>query len=461
MNCEGVPMEARNPEHADLLSRWPSEPAEQDRRSVGRTKVKIFVFWLLLLAPVIALFETASYVIIKRTVPSRILLRVHGENSISRIKQSRQSVERPRIVQASAPGIQTDGSTLFHPALGWDYPPGLVYEDFAGITFSHGPGGERRCLTDYDTTLISTYGDSFTYCAEVGDSDTWQTTLGKKLHTNVLNYGVSGYGTDQAFLKYELNQGPPTKIVILGVLPENVNRVVNIYRPFYTYTDTTMGTKPMFLKQGGTIRLVPNPIASVPELAKLDQEQFLEELGKVDYWYQFDKKLPKFSFPYTFSCYCWKDILYSQLMAGMSDYAKRSARHPWNLYDEDGPLSIMCYVADRFVATARSRGSEPLILIMPHKDNITEVTDKGFVREARFIEYLSRKGYPFLDGVKAIADMKPTKQDLDAWYGSHATAQGNNVLADLLSKRLRADYSCFAEKAGTGATLVKIEGVNR
>jgi hypothetical protein len=457
-------MKALESENANLQSSLNNETHEQARKSVGNRKIKILLFWLLLFAPIIVLFETSSYLIIKRTVPSRILMRVNGENSISKIIQSRQFADRPHIIQASATKNESYGSSLFHPALGWDFPPDLVYDDFAGVTFSHGPGGERRCLTNYDNTLISTYGDSFTYCAEVGDSATWQTALAEKLGTNALNYGVSGYGPDQALLKYELNQGPPTKVVILGVLPENVNRVVNIYRPFYTYTDTTMGTKPMFVKQGGTIRLVPNPIRSVADLPKLDEEQFLEELGKLDYWYQLDKKLPKFTFPYTLSFCAWKDVLFSHLAAGLGDISGQSCRHPWNLYDEDGPLGIMRYIADRFVTTARSRGSEPLIVIMPHKDNITEITDKRLNRVAPFLEYLSRKGYPFLDAVKSIADMKPSKQDLEKWYGSHATAEGNRVLADILSKRLRTDYSCFSGDQGMGASgssIVKAETQNR
>jgi hypothetical protein len=375
---------------------------------------------------------------------------VTGDNSNSPIMHAGQSIERRRIVQASAPKNEVDAMTLFHSTLGWDYPPNLVYENFAGVTFSHGPGGERRCLTNYDTTLISTYGDSFTYCAEVGDGDTWQTVLGEKLKTNVINFGVCGYGTDQALLKYDLNKEHHTKLVILGVWPENVNRVVNIYRPFYAYSDTTMKTKPMFVRQGRTIRHIPNPISSVAELPKLDQESFLEELGKVDYWYQADKRLPKFSFPYTFSFYEWKDVLFSHIIAGVKDVTKKGSRHPWNLYDEDNPLSIMCYIADRFVETAGARGSEPLIVIMPHKDDIIEVTTKGMTRVARFTQYLSHKGYPFFDGVQCLADMNPSKEDLDKWYGSHASAEGNRVLAEILSKRLMADYSCFSGNPETG-----------
>lgn len=400
---------------------------------------------MLMFLPVLAAIETASYIIIKRTIPSRILHRTLCEDSLERIRQARQTTERPKLLRAAATRNQADAVTLFHPLLGWDYPPGLEYEDARGILYTHGIQGERRCTTGFDTTLISTYGDSFTYCDEVGDSDTWQTYLGDKLHTNVLNFGVGGYGTDQALLKYELHDTMPAKIAILGVLPENINRVVNIYRPFYTYTDALRGTKPVFFKDSDEIRLIPNPITSVAELPKLDQEQFLQELGKFDYWYQLDRSLPRFTFPYVLSFYGWKDAAFAQLTAGVKEFFGGKTRHPWNLYEEEGPLSIMCYIADRFVTTARSRGAEPLIVIMPHTDYVVEMTDKRMVRAAAFMEYLSRKGYPYLDAVQAMADKRPTRQDLDKWYHGHATAEGNRVFAEILSQYLQTHYS-FLER---------------
>ncbi|MBI5252121.1 MAG: SGNH/GDSL hydrolase family protein [Desulfomonile tiedjei] len=418
--------------------------------------LKTLAFWLMLFVPVFAVFELASHIIVKRAVPSRILHRAYGGESVALVKQAKHSADSPRVVRAVATTNQADGLALFHPVLGWDYPPGLNYEDNEGISYSHGMQGERRCVTDFDTTLIASYGDSFTYCAGVTDEHTWQNFLGEKLGTNVLNFGVGGYGTDQALLKYELHDGLPPKIAMLCVFPENVNRVVNIYRPFYTYSDSLRLTKPFFVRDGDKIRLIPNPITSVADLPKLDQEEYLEELGKVDYWYQLDRNLPKFSFPYTLSFLSWRGPVFAQLVAQLGKFSTRRSRHPWNLFDEDGPLSIMCYIADRFVATARSRGSEPLIVIMPYKDFVTEINDNGVVRVAGFLEYLSAKGYPFLDAVKCVADMKPSKDDLEKWYEEHASGEGNKVLADILSRYLLANYSYFNGAPGKRATDPKL-----
>jgi hypothetical protein len=426
--------------------------------------LKKLVFWLLLFVPVLAVFETASYIIIKRTVPSRILHRVPPDESAVSAMRDRHAADKPVFIKATASGNVTPGLMLFHPALGWDYPPGLAYEDAQGISYSHGIQGERRCTTGFNTALIATYGDSFTYCDNAGDEDTWQNFLGNKLGTNVLNFGVGGYGTDQALLKYEQHQGPPTKIVMLCVLPENINRVVNIYRPFYTYNDPLRLTKPVFVRDGKNIRLISNPVTSEAELSKLDQNQFLEALGNVDYWYQLDRRLPKFSFPYVLSLVSWRGPVFSELIQRIPVSASGRIRHSWNLFDEEEPLSIMCHIADRFVATAHSRGSEPLIVIMPHKDYVTEITDRGMVRVARFLEYLSGKNYPFFDAVTCIAEMKPSKEELERWYESHATPQGNRVLAAILSRYLQANYQIFSqgsEKSKTGLESYESDALER
>ena len=206
---------------------------------------------------------------------------------------------------------------MFHPVLGWDYPPNIIYQDIDDIIYHHGAHGERRTCTSYGTTLIATYGDSFTYCANVRDEDTWQTFLARKLSSNVLNFGVGAYGTDQAMLKYELQSQVRTKIVMLCIFPENINRIVNIYRPFYTYVDPVRLTKPLFVRHGDGFKLVSNPLKSAEDFSKLDDPTFLNELAKLDYWYQFDKNLPGLSFPWIFSLFHWWRPVLKQLSVSL------------------------------------------------------------------------------------------------------------------------------------------------
>ncbi len=48
---------------------------------------------------------------------------------------------------------------------------------------------------------INTYGDSFTYCSQVSDGETWQEYLAAHLGEPVRNFGMGGYGVYQAYLR--------------------------------------------------------------------------------------------------------------------------------------------------------------------------------------------------------------------------------------------------------------------
>jgi len=410
--------------------------------------LKALVFWLLAFVPILMVLEAASYILIKKMIPTRITGRV-GRGSIEFHLAQRQQVplEQPKLMfepagesapqQSSIPGFR-----MFHPALGWDYPSDIIYQDIDSIIYHHGAYGERRTCTSFGTTLIATYGDSFTYCANVRDEDTWQTFLAKKLSSNVLNFGVGAYGSDQAMLKYELQSHVRTKIVMLCIFSENINRVVNIYRPFYTHIDPVRLTKPLFVKHGDGFKLVANPVTSAGDLGKLDDPAFLTELAKLDYWYQFDQNLPGLSFPWFFSFFHWWRPVLNQLSLSLphalGPLAARS--YTWNLFDEDYPLAVMCHIVDRFVATARRRDSIPIIVIMPHKDYLQESMDHGVNRVARLLDHLSRQKYPFIDAVQVVADMKPSRLQLDGWYHGHATREGNQVLADILGRYLESNF---------------------
>src|SRR5439155_12092273 len=88
--------------------------------------------------------------------------------------------------------------------------------------------------TTASVVRIAAFGDSFTHCDGVANSFTWEYLL-ERLNPalEVLNFGVGGYGTDQALLRYELEgMAFHPHIAILGFLPENIHRVVSVFRSF-------------------------------------------------------------------------------------------------------------------------------------------------------------------------------------------------------------------------------------
>jgi hypothetical protein len=100
----------------------------------------------------------------------------------------------------------------------------------------------------------------------------------------VLNFGVSGYSPDQAWLRYQRDgRAYQPCAVLIGYMIENVNRVVNRFRPFYQPDTGIVLGKPRFQVQSGQLTLLPIPAQQVTDYA--DPAWVERSLGPNDFWY--------------------------------------------------------------------------------------------------------------------------------------------------------------------------------
>lgn len=155
--------------------------------------------------------------------------------------------------------------------LGWS--PSPIYKSQDGLYIYNRDG--IRCddiLTEFpekNKLRIAIFGDSYAH----GDEVRIENTIGKYLQnifndlnieTEILNFAVSGYGMDQAFLRWELiKEKFKPDIVILGVQFENVKRHVNLLRPFYYHITEIPYSKPRFVISENKLQLIENPIKNV------------------------------------------------------------------------------------------------------------------------------------------------------------------------------------------------------
>ena len=155
--------------------------------------------------------------------------------------------------------------------------------------------GERPRAREYSNNFMSAFGDSFTHCSDFGDHVTFQEYLSEMLKVNIYNFGNGGYGTDQAYLRFiEDYPKVKTKIVTLGIIRENINRIVNTYRKFYIQKPGLEMTKPRFKivnahelyhSNNGDLVLIKNPLKDVRDYEKLADVNSLPRIGKFDYYY--------------------------------------------------------------------------------------------------------------------------------------------------------------------------------
>lgn len=260
--------------------------------------------------------------------------------------------------------------TYFHPTLGWDIPKAEQ-----GVT------GHRRSpgYKEHESDKIKTFGDSFVYGFRLSDRETFPYFVEQKSGWQCLNYGVNGYGTDQALLKYRDNQVKST-YTILGVLDENIARVVTTWWSFYSFRDVNniIGTKPRFLMQDQEYVLMPNPVKDYDGLKKLQDPAFIKTLEARDYWPHYHAAInapPLLKWPAMVTLLPHLNFFVRNVSMMIRNRfaptyeSKIGRRRFYHLYENDSEaLKTMQYVIGEFVRTAKAREEIPIIMIFPIKD---------------------------------------------------------------------------------------------
>lgn len=194
-----------------------------------------------------------------------------------------------------------DAVFVWDPELGWTLRAGAVrdgvpWTDSLGARGT-GPRAERAAP---GVLRIATFGDSFTFGDEVEAGEAWPAVLGELLAargvaTEVLNFGVSAYGLDQAWLRFERDARVlEPDLVILGLQPENLLRNLNVIRPLYFAETGVPYSKPRFVLDDDGLRLVNQPTLPPAELPALladpaasplaRYERFLAPQYRVRWW---------------------------------------------------------------------------------------------------------------------------------------------------------------------------------
>ncbi len=322
--------------------------------------------------------------------------------------------------------------------LGWDSHPETEYEkkNLIDETYvvSFGVDGSRVDDLPEKKLLINTYGDSFTLCEEVGDHQTWQYFLETQLGYEVKNFGVSGYGTHQAVLKLarHLEQGNVAPISILGIMEENLNRVVNSFRPFYyRKTGVKLGFKPYLrLSAAGQVEGILNPYQQT-DLSLDELRTLAHELSGTEYWNAHAGNLEiKYSF-----------VL--RLTKAVSFFVARKIRH-WsgeaaygrsgtNLWETEEGNTVINFLVDRFVELTTGAGSIPVLLLIPIDSSFEHTEPPGY---SRFKDQV-RERHPIIVVIDLADNEFDRKRFHVSPYRGHASEYGNRVIASIIAQAYR------------------------
>lgn len=275
------------------------------------------------------------------------------------------------------------------PLLGWPHSNWIKNYDATGARPSPAfPSPQGAC--------VSLYGDSFTYGAEASHAEAWGNQLAEMLGCRVANYGVNGYGTDQALLRFQRNVHDEASLVILGIFHENIRRNVNQYRRYLTGADM-FGFKPRFMLGADGLELVPLPVEHVDEihLSLHSPERVLRHewfLPGTD-----NGPLPA-TFPYSWGV----------LRAAISSevWSRLSGWPSWaEFYDERHPskaLPLTRQLSFKFADLAAHRGKHAIILIFPAPASYHLFKREGINIAAPLIQPLADRGILVIDLLPAL-----------------------------------------------------------
>ena len=268
--------------------------------------------------------------------------------------------------------------------LGWAPRPGMPDID---------ENGARAVPEDarFDRICISLFGDDFTWAPHVDDGEAWGALLARRLGCGVANFGVSGYGTDQAYLRY-LERPKRGGIAVLdhatGSVLRNVNQFGNLIDP-----GTALALKPRFVESGDGPVLIPVPrIASdglgtflAAPSSRLAQEHFLP--GTAD-------GPPEVKFPHFWSVVraVWKSRRVRADLTGQPGYTA--------FYAPDHPsrsLAVTERIFAEFAATSRANGQIPVVTIIPTCRELRHAQKTGRWTYAPLIADIRGENYLLLD----------------------------------------------------------------
>lgn len=310
------------------------------------------------------------------------------------------------------------------PRLGWGPPTdstGLVHVTTPRPDPASAPGAPA---------CISVYGDSFTFGDDVGPDQSYPHHLATLAGCRVDNFGLGGYGSDQALMLHRAqSRVDSAPVTVLGHLSENILRNVNQYRQLL-YPGSELYFKPRFLLEGDSLRYVPIAVQRAEDFHRLRQNprEVLAHEGIIN--------RPRRSFPHTIALVRW--------MIGDFKVQARFRREPYerSFYDSDHPaggLALTDRILTSFVKEARARGQRPLVLLIPTRRDLEHAQESAQWVDQPLADELKAAGIPVLHVGPILLENLGGESPCAIFAGCtqhHFDSRGNRMIAEAVWQRV-------------------------
>ena len=370
-------------------------------------------------------------------------------------------VEKDKTPILDKHGLSKFISHGFDPELGWVRKSNTSHDETGKFGKTNWTINQfcARTNPNFDNLESNTscYGDSFTFSRQVNDDETWVHYLSEFTNSNVINFGVGNYGVDQALLRLK-REFPKhrTKIVIMGVVPETICRIVSVWKHYYEYGNT-FGFKPRFILKNNSLNLIENIIDGKDKFEKY--QNYLEDINRYDFFYKNKFLKEKISFPY-----CITILKNLRRNFGIINWVQKINQRKknnfdctdieWNtmkiimkinldwrvkLFQDNETCELLKQILVEYANYGKKQNFKPVFIFLPQKDDILFIKKNfnfyhNFVNELKKIENLF-----CIDITKDMINIKEIDRMFsdNNEYGGHYSKDGNQKVAELIFNELK------------------------
>lgn len=170
----------------------------------------------------------------------------------------------------------SSGFLVYDSDLGWNNRPHTCTPERMHCTNSFGLRADHEYSAEMRPRIfrVSMFGDSFILGSDVDLQDSPAVRLEgllkqRGLDAEVLNFGVGGFGFDQAYLHYHRDGSRfDTNVIVQGLQMENIGRDIMIFR-IVSYPGTQIPfSKPRYVLRNGNLELINHPAIPPEDVPK-------------------------------------------------------------------------------------------------------------------------------------------------------------------------------------------------
>ena len=368
---------------------------------------------------------TLAFILIPTEIALRLVTghtadaRVFGDRTLLPRSWERAAAHNLRIF-AQASGDLT--YLVYDETLGWTVgpsrrnPTGMYLSAAEGLRAASqgailsGPKNRRR---------VALVGDSFVFGEQVRFEDSWGHVLESNSNgrLQVLNFGVGGYGLDQAYLRFKKDAlAWKPDVVVLGFPLTDLIRSMTVY-PLIEWPHWGMPfSKPRLIRESGVLRALNVPTLTPPAIfakTSIAQLPFLEfDVGYRRHeweWGVADAALVK----------RWLFSFFPRWVEGNSHVSHQEL------------VEVNRAILLEFTSVAKEHGVKPIVAYFPGKPEILRVK-RGQTTDGQRI--MKRIGVPFLDTTACLMELDPETAYIV--NDPHYSPRGNVAVAKCIAGAL-------------------------